>query len=93
LTAKEALLHHYRQSDEPEVRLCAHLLLLLDAGHPWATVSAVLFCSMSTISHWKRRFEAEGVGALLGRPPGRSGRGRRGGVRRRHGGDRLPGGR
>jgi transposase len=46
-------------------------LLLLDAGHSWATISAVLFCSLSTISRWKRRFEAEGADAVYGRPRGR----------------------
>jgi len=46
-------------------------VLLLDAGHPWATVSAVLFCSASTISRWKRRFGKDGVDAVLGRPRGR----------------------
>jgi transposase len=64
-------LDRYRRDDDPEVRLRAHTLLLLDGGHPWATISAVLFCSSSTISRWKRRFEAEGVDAVLGRPPGR----------------------
>jgi transposase len=71
LQDRKALLDHYRRSAEPEVRLRAHILLLLDAGHPWATISAVLFCSFSTISRWKRRFDAEGVEAVLGRPRGR----------------------
>jgi transposase len=68
---RNALLEHYRRSADPEVRLRAHILLLLDAGHPWATISAVLFCSLSTISRWKRRFEAEGVDAVLGHQRGR----------------------
>ena len=68
---RQALLNYYRRSADPEVRLRAHILLLLGAGHPWATVSAVLFCSLDTISRWKRRFEAEGVDAVLGRPRGR----------------------
>jgi putative transposase len=67
-TDRNALLGHYRRSADPDVRLRAHILLLLDAGHPWATIGAVLFCSLSTISRWKRRFEAEGVDAVLGRP-------------------------
>src|SRR4051812_37323714 len=65
------LLAHYRRAADPDVRLRAHILLLLDAGLPWATISAVLFCSFSTISRWKGRFEAEGVDAVLGRPRGR----------------------
>jgi transposase len=69
--AHKTLLGHYRRALDPEVRLRAHILLLLDAGHPWATVSAVLFCSASTISRWKRRYEREGVDAVIGRPRGR----------------------
>ena len=53
---RRSLLDHYRRAIEPEVRLRAHILLLLADGHPWATVSAVLFCSLSTISRWKTRF-------------------------------------
>lgn len=68
---RQALLNHYRRTADPEVRLRAHILLLLDAGFPWATIGAVLFCSASTISRWKRRFEAEGADAVLGRPRGR----------------------
>jgi putative transposase len=68
---RQALLDHYRRSADPAIGHRAHILLLLDAGHPWATIEAVLFCSFATISRWKRRFEAEGVDAVLGRPPGR----------------------
>jgi len=68
---RQALLDHYRRSASPDVRLRAHILLLLGAGHPWATISAVLFCSLSTVSRWKRRFEAEGVDAVIGRSRGR----------------------
>ena len=68
---RQDLLNSYRRSTDPEVGHRAHILLLLDAGHPWATVSAVLFCSASTISRWKRRFDAEGVDAVFGRPRGR----------------------
>jgi putative transposase len=68
---RQQLLDHYRRAADPDVRLRAHILLLLYTGHPWATVSAVLFCSVSTISRWKRRFEAEGVDAVLGRARGR----------------------
>jgi transposase len=71
LAERQNLLHHYRRTADPELRLRAHILLLLDAGHPWAVVSAVLFCSVSTVSRWKRRFEAEGLSAVLGHPRGR----------------------
>lgn len=70
-TDRRELLDHYRRSAEPDARLRSHILLLLDDGHPWATVSAVLFCSVSTISRWKRRFDAEGVDAVYGRLRGR----------------------
>jgi transposase len=70
-SAHKALLDLYRRSAEPEVRLRAHILLLLWADHPWATISAVLFCSSSTISRWKARFEKGGVDAVYGRPRGR----------------------
>ena len=65
------LLGHDRRSVDPDVRLRAQVLLRLDAGYSWATVRAVLFCSASTISRWRRRWEAEGVGAVIGRPRGR----------------------
>jgi putative transposase len=68
---RHQLLGHYRRSADPEARLRAHILLLLDAGHPWATISAVLFCSLSTVSRWKRRFDAEGVNAVFGHQRGR----------------------
>jgi transposase len=68
---RQGVLDHYRRAVDPAVRLRAHILLLLELGYPWLTISAVLFCSVSTISRWKRRFEAEGVDAVLGRPPGR----------------------
>ena len=68
---RQDLLDHYRRSADPRVRLRAHILLLLDAGHPWATIGAVSFCSPGTICRWRRRFEADGVKAVLGRPRGR----------------------
>jgi transposase len=68
---RQDLLDLYRRSADSNIRLRAHILLLLDAGFPWVTISAVLFCSLSTISRWKQRFEAEGVDAIRGRPRGR----------------------
>jgi len=67
----KALLDYYRRSADPDIRHRAHILLLLAAGHPWATIGAVLFCSFSTISRWKARFEVEGADAVLGRTRGR----------------------
>jgi transposase len=68
---RQELLDHYRRPADPDSGHRAHILLLLDAGHPWVTISAVLFCSVSTISRWKQRFEAEGVDAVYGRSRGR----------------------
>ncbi|OWK38932.1 helix-turn-helix domain-containing protein [Fimbriiglobus ruber] len=56
----KAVFDHYRRSPEPDVRLRAHILLLLADDLPWAT-----------IRRWKARFEKEGVDAVFGRPRGR----------------------
>ena len=68
---RKALLDHYRKDPDPQVRLRAHLLLLLAAGYSWALVAAVLFTSPSTIDRWQKRFQQGGVEAVLGRPRGR----------------------
>ena len=68
---RQVLLDHYRRSADPAVGHRAHILLLLDAGHPWATIAAVLFCSTGTISRWQRRFEKDGADAVFGRTRGR----------------------
>jgi transposase len=68
---RHALLDHYRAGLDPQVRLRAHILLLLADGYPWATIAAVLFTSPDTIARWKGRFERGGVGEVLGRPRGR----------------------
>jgi len=68
---RRELLDHYRRPVEPDIRLRAHILLLLADGYPWATITAVLFCSGGTIRRWKARFERDGVDAVFGRPRGR----------------------
>src|SRR5262245_18598611 len=65
------LLDHYRTDPDPQVRLRAHVLLLLADGHTWAAITAVLFTSPGTIARWKGRFEAGAVDEVLGRPRGR----------------------
>jgi hypothetical protein len=40
---RKALLRHYRESPVPGTRLGCHILLLLDAGHPWALIAALLW--------------------------------------------------
>src|SRR5690242_18070630 len=68
---RTALLGRYRNDTDPEVRFRSHILLLLDDGHTWATVAALLFCSSRTIDRWVKRFHAEGVEAVAGHKPGR----------------------
>ena len=69
---RKRLLDVYRKGAEPELRLRAHILLLLAANQTWLNISVVLFCSTATISRWKRRFEQGGIEAVLrtrrGRP-------------------------
>jgi putative transposase len=74
---RKRLLRLYRTETDPSVRLRAHLILLLADGHPWALITAVLFCSTATIARWKDRFEEGGVEALRedhrGRPESAAG--------------------
>ncbi len=68
---RRALLDRYRKDPDPDARFRSHMLLLLDDGHTWEEVSAVLFCSSRTIDRWVKRFRAEGVEAVAGHKPGR----------------------
>src|SRR5688572_23024938 len=68
---RKRLLELYRKEPDPQVRLRAHVVLLLGDGHAWAVIARVLFCSTATIARWKRRFEAGGVEALLDERRGR----------------------
>lgn len=72
-TQREKLLGWYRRTDDPQVRLRAHIILLLSEGYAWALIAAMLFCSTRTIARCKRRFVEGGTDALLddrrGRPP------------------------
>jgi transposase len=68
---RKRLLQVYRTEPDPQVRLRAHIVLLLADGLAWATVAAVLFCSTATIGRWRGRFAAGGVDALLERRRGR----------------------
>jgi transposase len=68
---RNTLLDYYRAHPDPQVRLRAHILLLLAAGYTWGAVAAVLFTSPDTIARWKGRSEQGGLGAVLGHPRGR----------------------
>jgi putative transposase len=68
---RNALLHLYRCSADPELSHRAHLILLLAEGYAWATIIAVLFTSSSTIARWQRRYLEQGIDGLRGQRPGR----------------------
>lgn len=68
---RKRLLEDYRRSTDPAIRLRAHILLLLAQGYPWSQIAAMLFTSTRTIGRWKKRFQDQGVDAVLGTPRGR----------------------
>jgi putative transposase len=61
----KSLLRIVRHGRDPEQRLRAHILLLLDRGHPWNLIVAVLFTSTSTIARWRRCVLRDGPEAVL----------------------------
>src|SRR5262245_22807856 len=63
---RKALLHLYRTARDPQLRLRAHILLLLDQGQSWTAIAQVLFTSTSTINRWRQRFLAGGLEAVVG---------------------------
>src|SRR5262245_61678400 len=68
---RNTLLDYYRAGHDPQLRLRAHLILLLADGYSWALIAAVLYCSSATIARWQQRFTDGRVPALLGAPRGR----------------------
>lgn len=70
---RKRLLEIYRgkEASPADVRLRAHIVLLLAEGRPWSLITAVLFCSAATIARWKHRFETGGIDALLEEKRGR----------------------
>jgi transposase len=69
-TERNTLLEYYRAHDDPQMRLRAHIVLLLADGCTWTLISTVLFCSTRTIARWKARFQAGRLPGLLGKTPG-----------------------
>jgi transposase len=63
---RTTLLDHLRRAPQPDLRLRAHIILLLADGYPWATIAAVLYCSTRTIDRWQKRFRKGRAEALLG---------------------------
>jgi putative transposase len=72
LTADEraALLDHLRHAPQPELRLRAHIILLLADGHSWSLLVSVLYCSTRTIARWQQRFRQDRLAGLLDQPRG-----------------------
>jgi transposase len=70
---RKRLLDVYRgkEASPAEVRLRAHIVLLLSEGHVWSLITQMLFCSTATIARCKKRFESGGVDALLEERRGR----------------------
>jgi putative transposase len=64
------LLRYYRGAARPQLRLRAHVLLLLDDGRTWDDIARTLYCSSRTIGRWRRRFRQGGLAALPGAPTG-----------------------
>jgi putative transposase len=69
---RKTLLDVYRRGTDPEQRLRAHILLLLDDQVAWATITALLFTSTATINRWRQRFRKDGVSAVTGQRAWRS---------------------
>jgi len=67
---RKALLGQLRHQRHPQLRLRAHIILLLADGHSWALICSALYCSSRTVARWKARFEDGRVPALLGLPRG-----------------------
>lgn len=68
---RKCLLRLYRRSTDPQVRLRAHIILLLAIGCPYEDITTMLFTSPSTISRWKKRFQRDGLDALQDERRGR----------------------
>jgi len=62
---RKRLMEMFRKHPDPEVRRRAHIVLLLADGRSWSLIAGMLYCSTRTIGRWRRRFEEEGVEALV----------------------------
>jgi putative transposase len=63
---RKALLTAIRKGKNPDVRLRAHVILLMADGWSWNLIVAVLFTSTSTINRWRERFLQVGLPGILG---------------------------
>src|SRR5262249_30956607 len=67
---RKILLEEVRRGIDPDKRLRAHVLLLLNDGFSWSVIVSVLFTSTSTINRWRQRYLTGGLPAVL--PPAAS---------------------
>jgi len=65
MSDRKAFLQCVRSGRQPQQRLRAHILLLLDDGLAWSLIGAVLFTSPATIDRWRRRFLEQGASAVM----------------------------
>lgn len=63
---RNTLLAIVRRGTDPDRRLRAHILLLLNAREPWSVIVAVLFTSTATVNRWRCRFQRDGLEAIIG---------------------------
>src|SRR3984885_12894327 len=59
-----------RQAGRADEARRARLILLLDAGHTWASIRLKLDCTDSFIDRWGKRFAAERLAGLFSRHAG-----------------------
>src|ERR1700732_2486111 len=59
-----------RRSGRADEARRARLILLLDAGHTWASIREKLDCTDSFIDRWGKRFAGERLGGLFSRHAG-----------------------
>src|SRR5438105_4119312 len=59
-----------RQSGRADEARRARLILLLDAGHTWASIRDKLDCTDSVIDRWSKRFVEERLAGLFSRHAG-----------------------
>jgi len=64
---RKKLLSYYRRHPSPDVRLRAHVLLMLADGRSWREIRSIDFVSYDTIAHFKDRFIGHRMDSLLGK--------------------------
>jgi putative transposase len=69
---RKTLLMMLRRGSDPQMRLRAHIVLLLADGLSWLVIVRVLYTSSATVDRWRRRFQRGGLDALFGPTRARS---------------------